>query len=390
MVADATEPEELKRAGDGVYAYATQSGTRYRFAFRQADGRLSNRRGFISRTAARRAKRELEEEVRRGELSAARGTFEEFWVEFLASRRPYLTPGAFVDYETHGRKRLLPFFAGHRLAGIDESVVRTWITGFVPSIEAGKLAAKTVNNARTCLSVALNEAVARGLLVRNPCARVKPLPTPDVERDFLRMHEIDGYLEACPAYYRLLAELLVATGARISEALALKWDDVDFEASAIRIYRQRDRAGTGTAATKGKRFRAVQVGPRMLAALKGHRSDGNHQAADWLFVCPSSTRGRYADRNSSEPPHRKTVHQWHEDTLADANLRDMPLHALRHTAAAAWLASGQPLMFVQRQLGHRSITTTESHYGHLEAFFVKDAAARTEANIANARQLIPG
>ena len=61
----------------------------------------------------------------------------------------------------------------------------------------------------------------------------------------------------------------------------------------------------------------------------------------------------------------------------------MPLHALRHTAATAWLATGHPLIFVQRQLGHRSITTTEEHYGHLETSFVREAAARTEALIAS-------
>jgi integrase len=60
-------------------------------------------------------------------------------------------------------------------------------------------------------------------------------------------------------------------------------------------------------------------------------------------------------------------------TVADAGIRDMPLHSLRHTAAAAWLAVGHPLIFVQRQLGHRSITTTEEHYGH--------PAARREAGV---------
>ena len=44
----------------------------------------------------------------------------------------------------------------------------------------------------------------------------------------------------------------------------------------------------------------------------------------------------------------------------------MPLHALRHTAAASWLTSGHSLIFVARQLGQRSITTTEQHHGHLE------------------------
>ena len=82
------------------------------------------------------------------------------------------------------------------------------------------------------------------------------------------------------------------------------------------------------------------------------------------------------------PPSRKTAHDWHEWALEDAGLRDMPLHALRHTAATAWLATNHPLIFVQRQLGHRSITTTEEHYGHLEISFVREAAARTEALIA--------
>jgi integrase len=67
----------------------------------------------------------------------------------------------------------------------------------------------------------------------------------------------------------------------------------------------------------------------------------------------------------------------------------MPLHSLRHTAAASWLAVGHPLMFAMRQLGHRAVTTTEEYYGHLEGSFVKGAAARTEAAIIDARPLAP-
>lgn len=78
------------------------------------------------------------------------------------------------------------------------------------------------------------------------------------------------------------------------------------------------------------------------------------------------------------------MHDWHEWALEDAGLRDMPLHSLRHTTATLWLATPHPLIFVQRQLGHRSITTTEEHYGHLEASFVKRAAAQTEALVTTA------
>ena len=59
-----------------------------------------------------------------------------------------------------------------------------------------------------------------------------------------------------------------------------------------------------------------------------------------MFLCPPPRRGRYARRTTQDPPNRKTVHDWHEAALTDAGLRDMPLHALRHTAATAWLATG--------------------------------------------------
>jgi integrase len=62
----------------------------------------------------------------------------------------------------------------------------------------------------------------------------------------------------------------------------------------------------------------------------------------------------------------------------------MPLHALRHTAAAAWLSAGNSLMYVQRQLGHSNITTTERYYGHLERHVLAAGAIATEEAIARA------
>ena len=138
-------------------------------------------------------------------------------------------------------------------------------------------------------------------------------------------------------------------------------------------------------ATKGKRARSVHIGPGLTATLKLLRQDRLDRAVDdcgWLFLCPVPKRGRYARRTDPTPPNRRTIHDWHGAALQRAELRDMPLHALRHTAAASWLSTGQPPIFVARQLGHRSITTCEEHYGHLETWFMGDAAARTEAAIA--------
>jgi hypothetical protein len=175
-------PVTSRAAGDGIYAYETRGGTRsrsvfrHRSVFRQSDGTLSTRRGFTSRRAAATARRRLVESIERGEVKVARETFEPFWLGLLEERRPYVTKGSAEDFEAHGRKRLLPSLGSTPLARIDERMVRHWMDEMIALVQAGVLAPKTVNNARTCLSVALNEAQRRGLASRNPCTAVPALP----------------------------------------------------------------------------------------------------------------------------------------------------------------------------------------------------------------------
>ena len=97
-----------------------------------------------------------------------------------------------------------------------------------------RLAPKTVNNSRTWLSVALGEAVRRKLLPQNPCEWVKPLPLDKVEIDYLRLAEIDRYLDTTSDHYRALAEFLIGTGARISEAVRVRWTDLELDHAVVR------------------------------------------------------------------------------------------------------------------------------------------------------------
>jgi len=87
-----------------------------------------------------------------------------------------MTAGSHQDLLTHGRKHLLPYFASLRLSEIDEESVRDWLATMARQVEEGELSAKTVNNARTCLSVALNEAARRGLVTRRAGEREFPAP----------------------------------------------------------------------------------------------------------------------------------------------------------------------------------------------------------------------
>jgi integrase len=208
------------------------------------------------------------------------------------------------------------------------------------------------------------------------------------------LEEIPPYLDACSQLYRPLAELLSGSGLRISEALALRLSDVELETGGgvIVVYRSDKKGRVGS--TKSDRFRSVEIGPglgRVLGDQLARRGelDAGNAAAPLLFAMPvrvaKRSNGRWASAAVGEAFHRNTVSRdWHKDALQDAGLRDMPLHALRHTAAAAWLAAGNSLMYVQRQLGHSEISTTERYYGHLERHVLAAGALATEEAISRA------
>jgi integrase len=132
----------------------------------------------------------------------------------------------------------------------------------------------------------------------------------------------------------------------------------------------RSRKAEGRGSTKGDRFRSVDFGARLAAVLGRLRAD--RPPADDRTLVFRGPRGGELSRSD-------VSRDLHKHALEDAALRrSLRLHDLRHTAAASWLAAGLPLIYVQRQLGHASITTTQQVYGHLEESFLRGAAERVE------------
>jgi integrase len=383
----------------GVYAYETAQGTRWRYLVRRSDGTQTTKRGFHSQRAAREALRQVVEQVHRGEVRHSKHTFGSWWTEWLERRKPYLEPNAWRAYEVDGRKRLLPEFKELRLDKLDTSHVRGWMTEQGRKVEAGDVAAKTINNTLGTLVVCLNAAVKERVIASNPALGIERLPPAHIEHDYLRLNEIEPYLDACMDSYRPLAEVLVRAGLRISEAIALHIGDLELERTGgfVVVYRSQKKTGARTTAngsTKGDRFRSVEIGPGLSRTLQDHiarraeMAQGDQRDAP-LFVMPvrtrKSDRGRWQSAGDPAPLDRNTVSsEWHKIALKDAALRDMPLHSLRHTAAAAWLAGGNSLMYVQRQLGHADIGTTERYYGHLERHVLAAGAIATEEAISRA------
>lgn len=147
-------------------------------------------------------------------------------------------------------------------------------------------------------------------------------------------------------------ERIVCTGARKSEALALRWGDFHPTARTVLIARQVTRTGRGTKPTKGKRLRTALVLPEY-----------------WEHYEPGS--GLIED----PPPSQTALQMWFQglkDHAGLGHLRRVGLHACRHAYARLFLERGGDLMELSRFLGHKSIETTRQYYEH----FSTQAAVR--------------
>ena len=174
------------------------------------------------------------------------------------------------------------------------------------------------------------------------------IPHPLSEAEVTRLLEARRGDDALSRRDRALLELLYATGARISEACALSFDDIDREGGLLRLF------------GKGSKERLVPFGRHASAALDAWLADPGRPTlvpAQWARRSDStavflSGRGARLTRQAAWQAVK------HAAELAGLSDRVSP-HVLRHSCATHLLDHGADLRIVQELLGHASISTTQ-------------------------------
>lgn len=268
-----------------------------------------------------------------------------------------------------------------------------------PAQRNGKpLSAATVNRVRSVLHVALEDAVVKGLLARNPCDGAKAPREERHEPHVYTERECFAFLDAI-AGDRLEALYLVAltTGLRNGELLALTWDALDMgdlENGTLQVRRiagldEDNRPVYGLPKTDSSR-RTIRLLPDVVAALKAHRAQqseerlaagasyqGERQDDHLVFARPD---GRRIDGRSFNRVYLYPLLQRH-------GLPRVHLHELRHTIATLQLHEGTPVAEVAALLGHASERTTLTIYSH--ALPGSDIVATNTARILSRRKQSP-
>ncbi len=284
---------------------------------------------------------------------------------------------ATVDlYSTVTRRHLVPTLGRRPLHLLRPSDIEA----LVLAKRRDGLSASTVRTIYTVLRAALDTAVRDGLLRDNPAAKVRRPIAQRKEAAHLNAEEASRLLDAVrgdrlEAFFRLL----LATGLRRGEALALHWSDVDMDEHVLRVRWTLSRTSRGLELGEPKTSKSRRIVPlprSTVATLQAHRErqDLERRAAgeawleqDLVFTTEIGT-----------PLEPRNVLRRFEQIVREAGLPRVSLHTLRHTAASLLLAAGTHTKVVQEHLGHSSYAITADIYSHVTPAQQREAADRLD------------
>lgn len=281
---------------------------------------------------------------------------EYFWEWYNTFKREQSSIGTQKRYENIGRT-LQQYFKDRKISEIDRVDYQNFINYF------GKNHAKhTVQKLniiiRSCVKNAIYDDVIRKDFTRRIQLTYDPNRTRKVE--YLSIKELHQLTTNCitglkPRYtsrYMILTAIM--TGMRISEVMALTWNDIDFKWQTISINKSWDyQNGGGFKPTKNKSsVRTIRVNQILLDEL--HQLKGND--SKMVF---KNQRGLIPSNNA--------VNKTLRNILAELNIKkqDFNFHSLRHTHVAYLLSQGVDIYAISKRLGHSDLSTTTDIYAYL-------------------------
>lgn len=343
-------------------------GERYQFGPRSTPELGSMTRGRAEEWMLRKRGELLKRAQRATEGLSTGGAFSALLEQFEAEEMPTLTPGTQKSY----RDSLGPiqtYFVGTvgdpALDKIHAKHIKSYLTWRrVRRLDGGKgtVSNRTLAKDRAVLHRLFSFAERLELREGNPVARVAAPKSDGRDPILLTPEQYERLLSECaerPMLY-LYALLLGETGCRAySEALTLRWEDIDLEAGFVWIASGRE--GRRTKSGKG---RWTPMTPRLRQAMRDHFA-AFHFAA-------------YSGRRSPWVFHHLTTRRRHKagDRIKDfrgafdaaAKRAELPegfrRHDLRHRRVTTWLAAGKDVVHVKEAVGHSDLRTTMG-YTHL-------------------------
>jgi len=323
--------------------------------------RIGTKQEFPTKAAAWREVERLEIQPTRSQIGdTVRSVIERYEVERMPSRHSTARV-----YRSFLHNHILPEWGDKSIGAFQPRPVELWLREL-------PLSPKSKTHVRSLMHGIVEFAMWAGLLdiSRNPISLVQNKGAMHKTRKArsLTVEQFHALLAELHEPFATLALLSVCLGLRISEALGLKWADVDWLGEQIHIRRGIVEQVVGDVKTEGS-ARSFPLTGELLEQLKTWKQRSDFSCAeDWIFASPIKI-GRL--------PYSYTG-VWRELVRAAevAKIGHLGTHAFRHTYRS-WLdAVGTPVAVQQKMMRHSDIRTTFNIYGDVVTDEMTTAGAK--------------
>jgi integrase len=254
------------------------------------------------------------------------------------------------DLASSWENAIIPFFGAHtKLRDLSKASIQAFVDK--TANDRGDVSA---NRYHSYLRSVLGKAKNDGWIVDNPASGgIRRNPEYGRERH-LSQEEFQNLSKAMEKKRGQTAAdaiaIMMFTGARKTQVLKMKWDDLDLVAG-VWIARP--------SSTKSRRPLRVQLNTVALDVLANRQKDGEVD----VFVFPGPSSAGYL----------KDVRKTWNELRQEAKIDDCRLHDLRHTFASFLVSGGKSLELIGAMLGHSQMQTTK-RYSHLKDAPLKEAS----------------
>ncbi len=253
-------------------------------------------------------------------------------------------------YETSIR----PVFEKSILKDIRVADIKSWKNEL---LKAHSMSKSRYAKYHRVLNTVFRYALENEMIDRNPASLVEKKskyftePKKNQSEKYYTSEETKLMLENATGWFRVMLVVYLNTGLRTGEGLALKWTDIDFEKNTIKIQRSM-RKGKLKEGTKTGEDRTILMSKPLKQELLAYKEVCTSE--EWLF--PNvKTKVPYSEANS--------ITRWYfKPLLKKLNIEYKTFYALRHTFASLSMENNIPMSVIQKQLGHKKLSTTMDFY----------------------------
>jgi len=294
-------------------------------------------------------------------------TLDKYFEEWLDRKRGSIKGNTLKWYATYFKWHISPDLGNVRI----QKMERRQVVAFQKKLSEGELSIRTCNNILKILKIILKDAVADGIIVKNPAEGIKALKevnakaaetyhralTEEEQRDFME--------EMAEDYYYEFVAFLLCTGMRFGEAAALTWRDIDYKQNVIHVtktatFNEDNTKTTGTPKSEaGKRDIPLNDTIKGILARQRKKQGMIVQIENWVFV---SVYGKMMDNTTVNTAIRRALARLEEKGRP---IEKFTAHALRDTFATRYIEQGGNPQTLKTILGHSSLAITMDLYSHV-------------------------